>query len=213
MLTLVPDSIEAYATAHSTKVPPLMEELRDFTLKHTDLPQMQVGPIEGNFLKMLAKICSAKRIVEVGTFTGYSSLMMASGLPDDGELYTCELDPRHAQIAQSFFDKSPHGNKIKILLGPAAESLRTLQAPFDMAFIDADKQGYIEYFDLIRPLMRPGGLIIADNVLWSGRVLEDAQSASPATQAIQAFNQYIQEQADLDHLMVTVRDGMTLILT
>jgi len=213
MLTLVDQAIEDYAQNNSSAVPPLMEELKMYTLKNTELPQMQVGPLEGNFLKVLARITGARRIVEVGTFTGYSALMMASGLPDDGELITCELDETNADIAQSFFDKSPHGSKIRIARGPASQTLAALQGPFDMAFIDADKGGYINYFNLILPKMRRGGLIVADNVLWSGRVLDAPNEQDQSTQAIVAFNQYIKDQANLDKVMATVRDGMTLIVT
>ncbi len=212
MLTLVDQAIEDYARNHSSQVPDLMEELKQYTLKHTDMPQMQVGPIEGMFLKVMVRSTAARRIVEVGTFTGYSALMMASGLPDDGELITCELSDGNADIAQKFFDKSPHGSKIKIMRGPAADSLRSLDGPFDLAFIDANKEGYIDYFDIILPKMRKGGLIIADNVLWSGRVLDDPAQASESTRAILAFNEHVKAQAQLDKVMVTVRDGMTLIV-
>jgi caffeoyl-CoA O-methyltransferase len=212
MIQLVDQALEDYARAYSTPVPELFEKLREHTHAHTDLPQMQVGPLEGMFLKVMARICGAKRIVEVGTFTGYSTLMMASALPDDGELITCELSDKHADIAQSFFDRSPHGRKIRIARGPAAETLAALEGPFDMAFIDADKGGYITYFDLLLPRMRPNGLIVADNVLWSGRVLEGPDKADEDTKAIQAFNQHIKNHQESEQIMVTVRDGMTLIV-
>ena len=205
--------LEQYAVAHSSKVPELMDDLREFTFSNVALPQMQVGPLEGNFLKVLARITGAKRIVEVGTFTGYSGLMLASGLPDDGELITCELDPENARIARTFFDRSPHGHKIHIKLGPAWESLAGLSGPFDMAFIDADKVGYIGYFDQIRPMMRPGGLMVVDNVLWSGEVLSEQSEQSESTQAIVAFNKHITQLAELDKVMITLRDGMTLVVT
>jgi len=210
MISLVDERLEEYAVAHSTPVPELMHELREHTHAKTELPQMQVGPMEGNFLKIMARLIGARRIVEVGTFTGYSALMMASALPEDGELITCELNPEHAEIAQRFFDRSPHGRKIAIKLGPAAETLAKLEGPFDMAFIDADKGGYIGYFDAIRPKMRPGGLIVADNVLWSGRVLEPGDGQDESTRAIVAFNDHLLDLAEMDKVMLTVRDGMTL---
>lgn len=213
MLSLVPDSIEKYAQNHSREVEALFEELKNFTQENALMPQMQVGPIEGNFLKVLARITGAKRILEVGTFTGYSGLMMASGLPDDGELITCELDPDHAAIAQRFFDKSPWSAKIKLELGPAMDTIEKLRGPFDMAFIDADKVNYTNYFETIRPKMRPGGLMVVDNVLWSGRVLKSDRAKDASTQAIIAFNQHIQSLAELDHVLLTVRDGMMLIVT
>lgn len=212
MLSLVPKTIEHYAIEHSRAVPDLLEELRQYTLANTDLPQMQVGAIEGNFLKCLVRMIGAKRVLEVGTFTGYSALMMASGLPDEGELITCEISQKNAAIAQAFFDRSDHGHKITIALGPATKSIATLKAPFDMAFIDADKAGYLNYFKTIKPLMRKGGLMVIDNVLWSGRVLEGSAAKEESTRALSEFNAYIQSQAALDHVMLTVRDGMTLIV-
>ncbi len=204
--------LEDYAARHSKPVPRIMEEMREYTWANIDLPQMQVGPIEGNFLKVLVRITGAKRIVEVGTFTGYSGLMMASALPDDGELITCEVDQQNAGVARRFFDKSPHGHKITIELGPAAETLARQEGPFDMAFIDADKVNYIRYLDLILPMMRPGGLIVADNVLWSGRVLDPPDEQDDSTRALVAFSEHVSKQAELDKVMLTVRDGMTLIV-
>ena len=211
MIQLVDEKLEQYAREHTSPTPDLLAELAAYTHANTELPQMQVGQLEGMFLKVLVRITRAKRVVEVGTFTGYSGLMMASGLPDDGELITCELDPKNAEIARRFFDKSPHGDKIRIELGPAAESLAKLSGPVDMAFIDADKQNYVRYFDLLLPKMRAGGLIVADNVLWSGQVLDEPSEQSESTRGIVAFNEHVRKHESLDRVMVTVRDGMTLI--
>jgi caffeoyl-CoA O-methyltransferase len=211
MKQMVEKSIEDYARANSLAPDPLLEELREYTLAHMDYPQMQVGALEGAFLKVLARLTAAKRILEVGTFTGYSSLMMAAALPADGRLITCEIDPQVAAVAQSFFDRSPHGSKITLEIGHAADSIAGQQGPFDMAFIDADKSNYISYFDLILPKMRKGGLIAADNVLWSGRVLEREQEQS--TKAIVAFNKHVASHQALDRVMVTIRDGITLVVT
>jgi len=212
MNRLVKDDIENYARAHSAPVPELMEELREYTQAHIALPQMQVGPLEGNFLKVLARIRGARRILEVGTFTGYSAMMMASGLPEDGRLHTCELSDEVAAVAQSFFDRHPHGHKIKLEIGPAIDTINRLDAPFDMAFIDADKVNYTNYFDLILPKMAPAGLIVIDNVLWSGRILEDQANMDESTAAIAAFNRHIGQLAVHDRVMLTVRDGMTLVV-
>ena len=212
MLSLVDDALEGYAAEHARPVSALMDELREYTFSQVDMPQMQVGPIEGNFLKILARLCRARRIVEVGTFTGYSGLMMASALPEDGELITCEIDPKIAAIARSFFDRSGFGTRIGIRVGPAAQSLASLDGPFDMAFIDADKQNYVTYFDLLRPKMRPGGLIVADNVLWSGKVLARSGADDVSTRGIRAFNAHVRGLASLDKVMLTVRDGMMLVI-
>ena len=212
MIQLVDKALEDYAIAHSTPVPPLLDELRAYTYRHVDNPDMQVGPLEGMFLKVLSRMVKAERIVEVGTFTGYSSLMMASALPEDGELLTCENNANHAAVAQRFFDRSPDGAKIKILLGPAADTLAKLEGPFDLAFIDADKGNYIRYFDLILARMRKGGVIVADNVLWSGRVLDNSDQQERVTRSVVAFNQHLLKYAQLDRIMLTVRDGMTLVV-
>jgi caffeoyl-CoA O-methyltransferase len=210
---MINHNIEAYARANSRPVPELLEELRQYTHDNIDMPQMQVGSLEGNLLKVLVRITGAKRILEVGTFTGYSGLMMASGLPEDGQLITCELDEKIAGVARSFFDRSPHGKKIQIKIGPALESLNNIEGPFDMAFIDADKVNYTRYFDNILPKMRSGGLIVIDNVFWGGRVLHPPEEQSESTRAIASFNQHVRHLHENDRVMLTVRDGMTLVVT
>lgn len=212
MLTLVPEPIEAYAQKHSSALPPIFEELRQYTLEHTDLPQMQVGTLEGNLLRMFAKMLNAKRVLEIGTFTGYSALAMAHGMQSDGELFTCELSDKHADIAQMFFDKCEQGQKITIKRGPALESIKSLEGPFDLCFIDADKVGYRSYFDLIYPMMRSGGLMVLDNVLWSGKVLQERNDMEESTAALADISAYLSSREELDKVMLTVRDGMTLIL-
>ncbi len=212
MINLVDQKLEDYARAHGSPASALLEELRAYTWEKVAVPQMQVGLIEGNFLRVLVRVSQAKRVLEVGTFTGYSALNLAAGLPDDGQLITCELDPGNAAVARSFFDRSPDAHKIEIRLGPAAETLAALEGPFDLAFIDADKINYTRYFEAIRPLMRSGGLIVVDNVLWSGKVLEPAHDQDAETAAIVAFNQHVARLVDLDKVMLTVRDGMSLIV-
>ncbi|NVJ24505.1 class I SAM-dependent methyltransferase [Myxococcus sp. AM011] len=206
-LTLVPDEIEEYARTHTAAPARLFEELKDITQARTSSPGMQVGPVEGAFLRMLVSLTSAKRVLEIGTFTGYSALMMADGLPDDGELITCDINPETAEIARDFFARSPNGRKIQLRLGPALETVKTLRGPFDLVFIDADKGNYSAYWDAVVPLVRPGGLLVADNVLWSGRVLspESAQD-----HAVVAFNAKVVADARVEPVLLTVRDGMML---
>jgi len=208
-LTLVPDAIEAYAEAHSEPVSPLFDELREETYGSMHAPQMQVGRLEGDFLRLLVRLSRAKRVLEIGMFTGYSGLMMAEGLPDDGELITCDVDPKAEEVARRFFAKSPHGRKIQIRMGPALETIKTLQGPLDLVFIDADKENYSNYFDAVLPLVRQGGLLVADNTLWSGRVVETPQTA--ADHAIIAFNDKVAKDARVEKVLLTVRDGMTLM--
>lgn len=208
-LTLVPEAIEAYAAAHSDPVPPLLDALREETYAKMSSPQMQVGRIEGSFLKLLVRLSRARRVLEIGMFTGYSGLMIAEGLPDDGELITCDVNPQAEEVARRYFAKSPHGKKIQIRMGPALQTMKTLQGPFDLVFIDADKENYSAYYDAALPLLRAGGLIVADNTLWSGRVL-DPQSDSD--RAIVAFNEKVARDNRVEKVLLTVRDGMMLAL-
>lgn len=172
-------------------------------------PHMQVGRVEGTFLRILVKLARARRVLELGTFTGYSALMMAAGLPDDGELITCDIDQKAEALARDFFARSPHGRKIQLRMGPALETLKTLQGPFDLAFIDADKQNYSAYYDAVVPLLRSGGLLVADNALWSGRVL---QPRAPEDHALVAFNAKVAADPRVEKVLLTVRDGMMLAL-
>jgi caffeoyl-CoA O-methyltransferase len=206
---LVPRDIEDYAHAHTEVPAPIFEELRQLTWAQMAMPQMQVGRLEGTFLRMLVRMTGARRVLEVGTFTGYSALMMAEGLPEDGQLITCDIDPVATEVARRFFARSPHGRKISLRLGPALETLKTLEGPFDLAFIDADKGNYSAYYDAILPLLRPGGLLVADNTLWFGRVL-DPQTEDD--RAIVAFDDKVAADPRVEKVLLTVRDGMMLAL-
>ncbi len=204
---LVPKAIEIYAEQHSDEVEPLFDELREETIAQTSNPQMQVGRLEGRFLHMLVKLTSARRVLEIGMFTGYSTLMMASALPEGGEIITCEIDPAVEAIARRYFDRHPHGQKIDIRMGPALETLKSIAGPLDLVFIDADKVNYIAYYEAVLPLLRAGGLLIADNTLWSGKVV------APETEverAIAGFNEHVARDSRVEKVVLTVRDGMTL---
>jgi caffeoyl-CoA O-methyltransferase len=207
MISLVSPEIEKFAHDHTSPESDLFRRLREETYAQMDCPQMQVGRIEGTFLKLLVRLMNARRVLEIGMFTGYSALMMAEGLPEDGHLITCDIDPKAEAIARRYFAESPHGHKIEIRMGPALETIAKLTGPFDMVFIDADKSNYTNYYEACLPLLRPGGLIVADNVLWSGKVLhpddEDAR-------AIVAFNRYVQSDARVENVCLTVRDGIML---
>jgi caffeoyl-CoA O-methyltransferase len=205
---LVPQTVEEYAQKHSDEVEPLFDELRDETFARTSNPQMQVGRLEGRFLHMLVKLTSARRVLEIGMFTGYSTLMMASALPDDGEIITCEIDPDAEAIARRYFARHPSGRKIQVRMGPALDTLRSIAGPLDLAFIDADKGNYIAYYDAVVPLLRPGGLLIADNTLWSGKVVDPK---SDVERAIARFNDHVARDARTEKVVLTVRDGMTLV--
>lgn len=209
MLSLVSDALTDYAIAHTSPVPPLYERLRQETYAEVELPQMQVGALEGRLLKLLARLTGARRAVEVGTFTGYSGLSIAEGMVEGGELITCDVDPVATAVAQRYFDEAPWGHRISLHLGPAAHTLAALEGPIDLAFLDADKAGYIGYWEQLVPKMRPGGLIVADNVLWSGKVLAPEQDSD---HAIVAFNAHVAADPRVEHVLLTVRDGITLAM-
>jgi caffeoyl-CoA O-methyltransferase len=202
-----PHQIEAYAQAHSSPEDPLLAELARVTHERSNRARMLTGHIEGALLRMLVQALGARRVLELGTFTGYSALSMAMGLPDNGRVITCDIDPETTQIARDFWARSVHGAKIELRLGPAPETIRSLDGPLDFVFIDADKANYIAYWDAVLPKVRPGGLIAADNVLWSGRVLDPKE---PDDHAIVAFNRHVRHDDRVELVMLTVRDGITL---
>lgn len=199
--------VEQFARDHTEPETDLYVRLREETYRTMSSPQMQIDPIEGHFLKMLVRLTGARVVLELGMFTGYSALMMAEGLPEDGNLITCEIDPKAEAIARRYFAESPHGHKITIRMGPALETVKTLTGPLDLVFIDADKPNYANYYEACLPLLRPGGLIVADNVLWSGKVLNPNK---PNDHAIVAFDRLVQSDPRVENVCLTVRDGMML---
>jgi caffeoyl-CoA O-methyltransferase len=205
---LVPEAVERYAERHTSAVDPLFASLREETYARMQYPTMQVGAVEGSLLRMLVALTGARRVLEIGTFTGYSALMMAAGLPEDGALVTCEVDPKAAEVARRYFARSPHGRKIEIRMGPALRTLSSLPGPFDLAFLDADKEAYPAYLEALLPLLRRGGLLVADNTLWSGRVLSPEDDED---RAIHAFNERCASDARVEAVQLTVRDGVTLV--
>ncbi|MRG97301.1 O-methyltransferase [Polyangium spumosum] len=209
MKPIISPELDVYIEAHTRPRPALFDELRDATYASTSSPQMQVGRVEGTFLKMLCALASARRVLEIGTFTGYSALCMAEALPDDGELLTLDRDPDATRIARSFFDRSPHGKKIRILLGDALETLRSLPpgAPFDLVFIDADKERYTDYYEAVLPLLRQGGLVVGDNTLWSGNVLDPKEASD---HGICRFNDHVTADPRVENVLLSIRDGMML---
>ena len=208
LLTLVPEEIEEFARRHTTPLPPHLEELSRFTLEEMEYGLMLSGPIEGGLLQLLAWATKAKRILEIGCFTGFSAQMMAAALPDDGRLITCEIDPETAGIARKYADEGPDGHKIEIRVGPAAETLETLEGPFDLVFIDADKDPYIDYYEAALELLADDGIIAVDNVLLNGRVVNpDSKSG----QRMAAFSAHVAADPRVRQVLLTVRDGVLLI--
>ena len=207
MLTFIPEEIVRYCAAHTSPESPLYQKLAAETEEKTDMPQMQVGHVEGVFLKVLTRSLGARRALEIGTFTGYSTLMIAEGLAGGGEVITCDIDRRAANIAQKYWNQSPHGKKITFKFGRALDTLETIEGPIDFVFIDADKTNYIRYWDACVPKVRTGGIIVADNVLWSGRVLDPKE---PDDRALAAFNEHARRDDRVDLVMLPVRDGLSI---
>ncbi len=207
MKRIVPKKIEGYCRENTTPESQLLRELVDETYAQTAYPEMQVGHLEGAFLRILVRLIRAKRVLELGTFTGYSSLVMAETLPEDGKLITCDIDPEATEIAKRYWRRSPHGKKIELRLGHALETLRTIEGPFDLVFIDADKENYINYWELCMPMTISGGVLVVDNVLWSGRVLNPEDETD---RAIAEFNRHVYEDKRVEVVMLPVRDGITI---
>ena len=200
-------AVEQFARDHTESETDLYVRLREETFRVMKWPEMQVDTIEGRFLKMLVRLTGARTVLELGMFTGYSTLMMAEALPDDGRLITCEIDPKAEAIARRYFAESPHGHRISIRMAPALDTIKMLTDPLDFVFIDADKPNYSTYYEACLPLLKAGGLIVADNVLWSGKVIDPQDDD---TRAIIAFNDLVQSDPRIENVCLTVRDGMML---
>lgn len=210
MKGLVATEIEAYAEAHSMAESAICRALREETYRRMESPQMIVGPLEGAFLKMMAQLVGAKRVLEIGMFTGYSALCFAEALPADGMVITCEVDEESAALARQYFARSPIGKKIEIRMGPALDTMRALDGPFDVIFIDADKKNYLNYFRRALDLLSSNGVILIDNVLWDGEVLKQPPP-DDKTAAIQELNQVISTNPNVSAVLVTIRDGILVV--
>jgi len=210
MTDIVPPEIDSYAEAHTTPPGDLLSRLADETKATLSSPQMLTGPVEGRFLQFLVFATGARRILELGTFSGYSSISMAAVLPEGGRIDTCEVEEQHASVARRYIEEAGFSDRIHIHMGPALESIEGLEGEFDFAFIDADKQNYVNYYEAVLPRLSARGLIAADNTLWSGRILDDSDK-SEGTEAIRAFNEHVLADGRAVSVLLTVRDGVTLI--
>jgi caffeoyl-CoA O-methyltransferase len=207
---IVPEPIDRYAEQHTSPPEPLLAELAQETRETLESPQMLTGTVEGRLLELLVYASGARRVLELGTYSGYSALSMAAGLPPGGRIDTCELDESRAAVARRYIEQSPYADRIEIHLGPALESIARLEGDFDFVFIDADKPNYVNYYEVVLPRLSERGFIAADNTLWSGRVLDDADD-DEGTRAIKAFNAHVKSDSRVTSVMLTVRDGVTLI--
>jgi len=207
MQGFVSEDIQKYADEFSSAEAELFLELARETNATQKDPQMMVGHGEGLLLSLLVRLSGARRVLEIGTFTGYSALAMAFALPAGGEIITCDVDPKCTTLARRYWDRSPHGKKIRLELAPALDTIARLEGPIDFVFIDADKPNYIKYWEAVLPLVRSRGAIVADNVLWSGRVLDPKEESD---RALAAFNTHVKRDARVDHVMLPIRDGITI---
>jgi caffeoyl-CoA O-methyltransferase len=199
-----------YIDQFSQATPSYLKEMYEATLASHEHAHLQSNWHQGGLLSFLSKVKKPARILEIGTFTGFSALCLAEGLGENGQLHTIELRAEDAQAASRYFEKSPHASKIKVHIGDAKAIIPTLQDKWDLVFIDADKTGYIDYYHLVLPQLNEEGLIIVDNVLFHGDVLEE-KIVGKSAKAIQAFNEYLQQDNQTEHTILTVRDGLTLI--
>jgi caffeoyl-CoA O-methyltransferase len=205
---LVNEAVEDYAFQSTTPEPALLQELIDETNKNMGWPQKLSGRLVGRTLKLLAQLHQPKNVLEIGMFTGYSALSIAEGMPDDGKIICCETNPRAIEFAQTFFDRSPHGHKIEAIFGKALDTLETLDMTLDFTFIDADKRNYLNYYHKVLEMTRPGGLIVLDNMLWSGKVL---QPESDIDDVLVDLNKEIATDPNMENLFLTVRDGINVV--
>lgn len=211
-MDLIHPLAQAYAEEHSSPEDDLLKEIAVFTRSHHPDYNMLSGHLQGKMLEMISSMIRPKRILEIGTFTGYSALCLAKGLAEDGILNTIELREQEAAIAEGYFKKSRLGNSIILHRGNALEIIATLNETWDLVFIDADKPGYIEYFNLVLPKVRKNGFILADNIFFHGEVFEQhVKTPGKNAKAIIAFNRFIKAKTDIDKMIITLRDGLFLI--
>ena len=210
-MDFLPANITTYAEAHTSPESELLYQLNRNTRAHVMAPRMLSGHLQGRFLAMISGMICPRRILEIGTYTGYSALCLAEGLTDDGWLITIDANEELEDFARSYWQQSPLNDKIDLRIGHAADIIPTLDETFDLVFIDADKRNNSLYFDLVFDKLRPGGIVLADNVLWSGKVVDEDKPVDQDTAAVLAFNQKIQDDPRIENVLLPIRDGIMLI--
>ena len=209
-MDLIHPLVQEYAEKYSSAEDALLKEVNEYTMKYHSEAVMLSGHLQGKVLEMISCMIRPRRILEIGTFTGYSGLCLAKGLTDDGELHTIELRPADAERAQSYFTRSSYADKIILHTGNALDIIPQLHETWDLVFIDADKPAYIEYFNLVLPRLRKNGFILADNIFFHGQVLE-AEVKGKSAKGIRAFNDFIKDRTDVEKVVLTIRDGLYLL--
>ena len=202
------EALDAYIDAHATPLEPLLQKNYEETHASLSTPQMIAGPVLGRLLRFLVAMVAPRLVVEIGTFSGYSALAMAGGLPPEGRIVTCELSPERAEFARGYFARSPYAERIDVRVGPALDTVNALDGPFDFVFIDADKEGYRGYYDAVVPKLSPRGVIAVDNTLRGGDV---AAPREDGDREMAAFNAHVQADERTESVLLSVRDGVTLV--
>ncbi|MBT8270955.1 MAG: O-methyltransferase [Bacteroidia bacterium] len=209
-MNFLPDEIDNYVVAHSQDEPKLLQELNRETNQKVLQPRMLSGHYQGRVLSMLSKLIRPKTILEIGTYTGYSALCLAEGMDPDGVLHTIDMNEELFDIQRRFFDRSKHGSSIVQHIGNALEIIPKLDAPFDLIFMDADKENYCNYFELVVDKLNSGGVLLSDNVLWSGKVLEEIEPDDEATAALVKYNDLLYNDIRIETVILPIRDGLTI---
>ena len=206
----ISQELEDYIEKHSEKEPDLLAALNKETYQKILLPRMLSGHFQGRVLSMLSKLIRPVNILEIGTFTGYAALCLCEGMQENGQLHTIDIKEELETIQRKYFDKSPWGSQIFQHLGEAIDIIPTLELKFDLVFIDADKENYLNYFELILPKMNKGGIILSDNVLWSGKVLEPLQKNDNSTKVLLEYNELLKNDSRVETVLLPIRDGLTV---
>jgi len=203
--------LEQYILDHTSPEDPVLAELNRETWVRTVHPQMLAGHLQGKILEMVSRMIRPSRILEIGTFTGYSSICLAKGLEENGQLITIERDDEITAFAEEYISRSGNADSITLLIGDAMDIIHTLNDSFDLVFLDAEKDEYLDYYELVLPKVRTGGFILADNVLWGGKVIQEPQTGDHFTSGIMAFNEHIRKDERVEQVILPIRDGIMLI--
>lgn len=206
----IPEEIDQYVVKHSSPEPELLQQLSRETFQKVLRPRMLSGHYQGRILSMISKLVRPSSILEIGTYTGYSALCLAEGLAPEGQLHTIDINEELSVLQRKYFDLSPYGSQIQQHLGDATKIIPSLSINYDLVFIDADKPNYPIYFDLVMQKLNPGGLIISDNVLWSGKIIQEVKKDDESTHALLKYNKLLAEDERLETVMLPIRDGLTI---
>ena len=206
------EALQSYCEKHSSDEPEILRKLNRHTHAQVLQPRMLSGHLQGRFLSMISKLVKPTYILEIGTYTGYSALCLAEGLVPNGKLFTLDVNPELEDLVNQYIEEAGYKNRIQMIIGDAYQLIRTLPHSFDLVFIDADKSSYSKYFDLLIDKLNTGGIILADNVLWSGKIIDEKSlSKDKDTQSIDAFNKKVQADPRVEVVLLPIRDGITLI--